>query len=357
MRRLCLGATALLALFAAQPAAASQCQPADLAALSGWNGVWIAEGLLADVNGREAPGAPPFVMGMKLLGLEAPWTTEGWLKFGEGMRIGLRGGALQQGWGFPLMMSAPAPFTVVVAPSQTVIVSQYREVRYIVTDGSGHAPEDERYPTLWGDSTGCWQGDTLTVETVGVRYDAEFNYAAPTLSDEAVFVEKIRLTAPGRLESDITITDPATLEHPWVTHMVYMRHPVLTRLVHEGDNLAGNRIVIGEQNTIGAAPSAPKAPPLPPEIALEPQVLDRFVGQYQFDGAPLRLVVERRGGRLFMSVPPVLNSFVPMIAVAEGKFMSVDGGEFAFATGPAGGVTGFTGTDPTGAEVAGKRLP
>lgn len=53
MRR-AIAALALLAL-APVPALAQQahsCEPADLAALDGWRGVWIAEGFESDISGR-----------------------------------------------------------------------------------------------------------------------------------------------------------------------------------------------------------------------------------------------------------------------------------------------------------------
>ena len=54
-------------------------------------------------------------------------------------------------------------------------------------------------------------GDTLVIDTVSVRDPQKFFFAAPTLSEEAHYVERLHMTAPDRIESEITIEDPATL--------------------------------------------------------------------------------------------------------------------------------------------------
>ena len=96
-----------------------------------------------------------------------------------------------------MMMSSYSEFKFVIAPGETTIVNQYRDIRSIYTDGRGHMPADEIWPTNWGDSTGCWEGDTLVIDTVAVRYDPSFNGFAPPLSEEAHFTERMHLVAPG----------------------------------------------------------------------------------------------------------------------------------------------------------------
>ncbi len=360
MRRRARALAALVALVAADPVAAQEpaadCRPADLAALEGWNGVWIAQDLLADINGREPAGAMELTEAAKLIGLEAPWTPEGWKRMGAALRLGVS--TTQAGWAFPVMMSSPAPFTIVISPTVTVIASQYREIRYVYTDGRPHAPEEERWPTNWGDSIGCWEGDTLTIDTVGVKYDPEFNFVAPPLSGNAHFVERIRMTGPDRLESEITITDPEYLERPWQVHMVYLRHPVLTRLVHESDIFANDRTQPGEGIVADAGPRAVLDPSYLPEKEpeLTAEQLDRVAGRYAFNEQPLELVVERRGNRVVFKAPPALNFFLPLYARDPLNFVAVDGGTFRFLTDDRGRVIGFEGTNPAGVPMTGRRI-
>jgi len=216
----------------------------------------------------------------------------------------------------------------------------------------------EIFVNNWGDSIGCWEGDTLTIDTVGVKYDPEFNFVAPPLSGNAHFVERIRMTGPDRLESEITITDPEYLERPWQVHMVYLRHPVLTRLVHESDIFANDRTQPGEGIVADAGPRAVLDPSYLPEKEpeLTAEQLDRVAGRYAFNEQPLELVVERRGNRVVFKAPPALNFFLPLYARDPLNFVAVDGGTFRFLTDDRGRVIGFEGTNPAGMPMTGRRI-
>lgn len=334
----------------------ASCEPKDLTALAGWSGVWLAEGAESDINGRELPGSQSGIAALKLIGLDAPWNDKGWArmeKFG-----GLPDGTgPQSGLGYPVMMGGPSPFTIIVSPSQTVIIGEYREVRYIFTDGRGHLPGDVRWPTIWGDSVGCWEDDTLTVETLSVQFSPDFSLFSPPLSENARFIERLRLTAPGRLESSITITDPETLERPWTVHMVYLRHPVIDRLIHEGHMLSNNRIVAEED---GLAIAPPKPAPAPRKLResarLNEAELDRVVGTYTFDNVPFELTLERRGERMFYRVDPPQPFALPIHPADPLHYFSrMHTGVFNFVADADGKVIGFTGTSPDGDPISGKR--
>ncbi|HYD24543.1 MAG TPA: hypothetical protein VEB68_07080 [Croceibacterium sp.] len=354
---LAIPAALLWSTAAAGQAEAPRCQP-DLARVAAWEGVWMAEGVQAGLNGRDIPGAPPIFLGLKLLGIHAPWNEAGWERLQEGMgRVaGNTGG---HGFSFPLVMSAPSPFTIVVSPTKTVVIGEYREVRYIFTDGRPHLPEDERWPTLWGDSIGCWEGDTLVIDTVSVEYSPDYSTDGPPLSENAHFIERLHMTGPDRLESDITITDPETLERPWVVHMVYLRHPVIDRLVHEGDVSLNNRIVLENGlPTIAALDEVAPVVPLPPSLKLAAAELDRVAGKYALEHAPIEFTFERRGERLFMRVDPPQPFFMPVRAADPLNYVSVTpigNGTFRFELDDAGNVTGFRGTSPEGLPMTARR--
>jgi len=364
MKRLVLIPLALsLAFIAFQPASAqdaasANCKPRDLEALAGWGGVWIAEGMQAEIHGREAAGES-FLRGMKLGAWGGPWKDEGWRQFEAAYRKWDTGGEMI-GWSFPLMMSAPAPFKFIIAPNETAIISQYQDIRYVYTDGRGHLPEDERWATLWGDSIGCWEGDTLVIETTAIKYAPEIMGLAPPLSEDALVVERIRLVAPDRIEAEFTITDPETLEHPWTTRMVYLRHPVLDRLVHEGPTLENDRFIVEDgRAAIGeAAGIAAPAEPVPEPVRLSIAELDRVVGTYAFDDVPFDLTIVRRGERLFFKVDPVQPHLIPIYPSDPLDYeVRLFGGNFRFTTDEAGEVTGFEGVNPGGLPHAGKRKP
>jgi hypothetical protein len=258
-------------------------------------------------------------------------------------------------WGFPTMMSSYSEIKFVVAPAETVIISQYRDVRYVYTDGRGHPPEDELWPNNWGDSTGCWDGDTLTIDTIGAKFDPVFNYLAPPLSEQAHFVERLRLVAPDRIEGEMVITDPETLTEPWTVHFAFVPAGI-DRLVHEGDNLLDRNQVQGDQATI-APPSGDwfADAQLPPDVALSAAELDRVAGRYTVQGNPQELAIERKGARLFFKFAASPFS-VPLFADAPLSFTDLDGGTFHFATDAAGQVTGLEGTSSRGEPLKGTRL-
>lgn len=357
-----LRATSFLAiatvLAAASPVAVQgstgDCAP-DLAALSGWDGIWISEGNETGINGRVAAEAS---LNRRLAGLEAPWNDLGWRRFGAMLRIAMAGETKQAGWGFPMMMDTAAPLKFVIAPNETVIASQYREVRYVYTDGRGHVPEEDRYATTWGDSIGCWESGALTIETVGAKFDPGYNYWAPPLSEEARFVERLRLVAPGRIEGEMTITDPVTLTAPWTVSLAFVRVEAMDRLIHESDIFENDRSLVDRESLTIAPPRAATFEPisLPTTVELSPAELDRIVGRYAVEGLPLELIVERQEGRLVFQVPPSLTTFLPLFAESPLSFASIDGGTFRFLVDEAGSVTGFEGTAPNGMPVTGKRI-
>jgi hypothetical protein len=359
---------ALTVLLAAHPlnalAAKADCRPKNLASLSGWGGVWIGQGLETGINGRDVLGAQTgttinWPVYYKLAGWTAPWNDEGWSRF-EGMLDHVLAGLKQNGgFGFPAMMSSPAPFKFVIGLSETALISEYLDVRYVYTDGRGHPPAGNVWPTVWGDSIGCWKGSTLVIETTNVKYSPDFNAFAAPLSDEARYVERVRLVAPGRLESDITVTDPATLERPWRLTMTYVRPKGIDRLIHDGDMLDNDRSVMtGDAGTI--TPPRERAPWPPPLGAADAELteadMDRVAGVYVFDGAPLKLKVERRGQKLFFAVDPAQPFWLPLHARSALDFESMRA-PFHFTADATGQVTGFTGKQPDGTPVSGKRAP
>jgi hypothetical protein len=201
--------------------------PASAQNASDWRGVWIAEGLTADISGFPPPGARWY----KLLGDEAPWNDEGRARFQAAMSN--QGTLKADGWGFPMMMDSAAPMQFVVTPHEMLIVNVYRDIRHIYTDGRPLPPVEERWPTTWGTSVGRWEGDTLIINTVSVRNPTRYFFSSPPLSERARYSERIRKSAPDRIESTMTIEDPDTLAEPWVIDLTYVPAVGSDRLIHD----------------------------------------------------------------------------------------------------------------------------
>jgi hypothetical protein len=211
------------------------------------SGVWIAEGLTADISGFPPPGARWY----KLFGDQAPWNETGQTRF-EAM-LENQGTLKADGWGFPMMMDSAAPMQFLITPHEVLIINLYRDVRHVYTDGRPLPADEDRWPTTWGTSVGRWEDDTLVVETVSVREPTRYFFSSPPLSEEARYVERIRQTAPDRIESVMTIEDPVTLSEPWVIELSYVPARQSDRLIH--DDYANDRSEVdGDAFTI--APSA-----------------------------------------------------------------------------------------------------
>jgi len=125
--------------------------------------------------------------------------------------------------GMPAMMMAMFPMDVLQTPGQiTIIEEAFRQVRYIYLDQK-QVPILDAEPEFWGHSVGHWQGDTLYVNTVGIRPEVRFQDVPH--SNLMQIDERIRLLTPNRFEDRITLTDPVYLTRPWTFTWQYQRRP------------------------------------------------------------------------------------------------------------------------------------
>lgn len=109
---------------------------------------------------------------------------------------------------------------------QVVIVFQYRNsVRRIDTDGRGHP---KNLQLTWnGDSIGTWDGDTLVVDTVGLRDESWLDTGGHEHSTQLHVVERFRRTDADHLEIERTLTDPVALAKPFTTTVTLRLRPNL----------------------------------------------------------------------------------------------------------------------------------
>ena len=91
-------------------------------------------------------------------------------------------------------------------------------VRRIYLDGRGH-PADLK-PTWQGHSIGRYEGDTLVIDTVGIKDRVWLTGAGYPHTDVLRLEERIRRTSGDRLEIEITVDDPKTFQKPWKMKMI-----------------------------------------------------------------------------------------------------------------------------------------
>ena len=112
------------------------------------------------------------------------------------------------------ILTFPPPRKIIQTPGEIVILSE-RDVtfRQIFTDGRP-MPVDPS-PSWNGFSTGKWDGDTLVVETNGLRDGAWLDRNGSPMTDAAKMTERFRRISYGRLEIELTVDDPKAYTKPW----------------------------------------------------------------------------------------------------------------------------------------------
>lgn len=211
-----------------------------IAMLPDWSGIWIIDGPggMIDVdgypNGIATVDAARNLIGWTLLGFQAPYRPEVRERFDRELPAILEQSSKlnAEGWGYPMMMQCATPLQFLITPEETLILNFYREARHIHTDGRPLPPEVDRWPSPWGESIGRWEGDTLVIETVSVQQPGIFNIHLPLLTEGARYTERVRMTSPDRIESEMTIHDPAALSEDWVIKLAYRRAEGLDRMFH-----------------------------------------------------------------------------------------------------------------------------
>jgi hypothetical protein len=112
-----------------------------------------------------------------------------------------------------------APRKFVQTPGLLVILYEASMgVRQIFMDGRA-APAGDPQPWYYGYSIGRWEGDTLVVETTGLREDGWLDVFGTPLTDAAKVTERFRRTSYGRMEIDVTIDDPKVYTRPWTVRV------------------------------------------------------------------------------------------------------------------------------------------
>jgi hypothetical protein len=103
-------------------------------------------------------------------------------------------------------------------PRLVVILYEYNATyRQILTDGRP-LPADPN-PSWNGYSSGKWEGDTLVVETTGIRDGLWLDMSGSPLSDAARITERFRRVNYGNLEIEVTVDDSKAYTKPWTVKL------------------------------------------------------------------------------------------------------------------------------------------
>jgi hypothetical protein len=144
--------------------------------------------------------------------------------------------------GMPRMMVMVYGMEFLQTAGQITITSEWQAAsRRIWLNQRKHPSDDVLDPTYAGHSIGHWEGDTLVVDTVGVREDVPVNYLGLPHSKSMHIVEKFTSKTPGLLTDEITVEDPNAFVSPWVEVETYRYRP--DQHLQEYECLENNRNV------------------------------------------------------------------------------------------------------------------
>jgi hypothetical protein len=112
------------------------------------------------------------------------------------------------------LQASPGLRRVVQTPGMLFILYEHlMNFRTIYTDGRP-LPVDPQ-PAWHGYSTGKWEGDTLVVQTIGLRDDTWLDYVGSTMTSSGKIIERFRRPNYGNLEIEVTIDDPKAYTRPF----------------------------------------------------------------------------------------------------------------------------------------------
>ncbi|MGZ3272476.1 MAG: hypothetical protein ACXU82_00285 [Caulobacteraceae bacterium] len=198
---------------ALQPAATPKGRYAGLDRLPDWGGVWVFE-----------PGRPRTSPQLKGPYLERYRQAKAQADANHG-EFDRPGSSYCAAPGMPYQMGLPQyPMEFLFTPGRvTILFEAWTQVRRVFTDGRPHPADLDA--TFYGHSIGHWEGDTLVVDTTGIKPAALLAQGVGH-SDKETILERIHLTneGPDELVDELTVIDPEALAQPWTQTLRYRRH-------------------------------------------------------------------------------------------------------------------------------------
>jgi hypothetical protein len=156
--------------------------------------------------------------------------------------------------GMPRLMTEVFPFEILQVHDRVLILFEKDyAVSHIWMDGR-KLPSDPD-ATYMGESVGHWEGDTLVVDTVGLKDITWLDRQGHPHSDALHVTGRYRRISPDRLQIDWTFDDPKAFTKPWTGRTIYRYHPdwhleefiaCEDRLLHGGLSLEQKAVKEGE---------------------------------------------------------------------------------------------------------------
>jgi hypothetical protein len=121
------------------------------------------------------------------------------------------------------MLSIPLPMEIFQVPTRIVIIREGVQLYRQIYLNRQHLKDLD--PTYSGDSVGKWEGDTLVVDTIGLKDSTWVDNAGLPHSEAMRVIERIRRTDHDTLVDDVTIEDPMAFTKPITAERVFKLKP------------------------------------------------------------------------------------------------------------------------------------
>lgn len=152
-------------------------------------------------------------------------------------------------YGFTSQIFSPYAQQWIQAPNHLVIRHEFMNnfSRVIPLDNRPHPKDLE--PTWGGHSVGHWEGDTLVIDTVGLKewwLDNPHPNGSLWHSDAAHVIERVKWVAPRVVSYEVTMDDPKIWTKPWTEqfHMVlHLTWELLEFVCNENDRCSQGNCV------------------------------------------------------------------------------------------------------------------
>ncbi len=157
-----------------------------------------------------------------------PWGQKQWDNYNQVKNGDYAGSCMP--FGMSRTLFGPHPVQIVQDDDKMIFLAEQNTwFTIIYTDGRPH--DKEIAPTWYGDTTGKWDGDTLTLETVNLNGYAKVDTAGHPYSSQAKITQTYRRPNFGTIEHTWTVEDPKTYTKPWTVKNTWSLEPFDTKIL------------------------------------------------------------------------------------------------------------------------------
>jgi hypothetical protein len=130
------------------------------------------------------------------------------------------------------MYTTPRPWEIRQLPDVVLLIFEGDHwVRRVYLDGRNHP---DGYPLTWmGHSIGKYEGDSLVIDTVGMREGTWLDHMGHPHSDALHLTERLRRLDHDTLQVDLTFDDPKTYTKPWTGKKIFKLAPATFEILED----------------------------------------------------------------------------------------------------------------------------